>query len=246
MLRKNDPGAYPSPSSFRSSQPQAASSADGCPVGIHPRYHAGSRRDHHQRATRTGESGECALASAARAPGTEIRAGCYPWAARGCQNRANTTIAILFRLLLPLLVVSSSYRPLLRNRVSAHRQISTVRAALRGARRRRRRRPVVVAVTGPAAAPGFITIVIAGVAPSRFFGCSARPAPTAAAATGPWAAAAAKTVPLASDSRAVLKRRFFREPLLALARARTMGSTWKCRASGSISATSSPYVPCDQ
>ena len=82
--------------------------------------------------------------------------------------------------------------------------------------------------------------------PPAFFGCSARPAPTAAA-TGPWAAAAAaKTVPLASDSRAVLKRRFFREPLLALARARTMGSTWKCRASGSISATSSPYVPCDQ
>ena len=40
---------------------------------------------------------------------------------------------------------------------------------MRGARRRRRRRPVVVAVTGPAAAPGFITIVIAGVAPSRFF-----------------------------------------------------------------------------
>ena len=86
------------------------------------------------------------------APGTEIRAGCYPWAARGCQNRANTTIAILFHLLLPLLVVSSSYRPLLRNRVSAHRQFCTVRAALRGARRRRRRRPVVVAVTGPAGA----------------------------------------------------------------------------------------------
>ena len=46
-----------------------------------------------------------ALKRFAWAPGTEIRAGCYPWAARGCQNRANTTIAILFHLLLPLLVV---------------------------------------------------------------------------------------------------------------------------------------------